>query len=43
MIENYRSDLVWRVMRNNPYLRQGLESAGFKGGWLAQSQLAQSQ
>jgi hypothetical protein len=43
MIENYRSDLVWRVMRNNPYLRQGLEGAGFKGGWLAQSQLAQSQ
>jgi hypothetical protein len=38
MIENYRSDLVWRVMRNNPYLRQGLERAGFSGGWLAQPQ-----
>jgi hypothetical protein len=37
MIENYRSDLVWRVMRNNPYLRQGLEGAGFSGGWLAQN------
>jgi hypothetical protein len=35
MIENYRSDLVWRVMRNDPYLRQGLERAGFSGGWLA--------
>jgi hypothetical protein len=38
MIENYRSDLVWRVMRTDPYLRQGLERAGFSGGWLAQAQ-----
>jgi hypothetical protein len=36
MIENYRSDLVWRVMRRSPYLQQGLERAGFTGGWLAQ-------
>ncbi len=36
MIENYRSNLVWRVMRNEPYLRQGLERAGFSGGWLDQ-------
>lgn len=35
MIENYRSGLVWRVMRANPYLRRGLERAGFTGGWLA--------
>jgi len=34
MIENYRSALVWRVMRENPYLRRGLEQAGFSGGWL---------
>ena len=39
MIENYRSDLVWRVMRNDPYLRQGLERAGFSGGWLAPPQV----
>jgi hypothetical protein len=38
MIENYRSDLVWRMMRSDPYLRQGLERAGFSGGWLAQLQ-----
>jgi hypothetical protein len=38
MIENYRSGLVWRVMRGNPYLRRGLERAGFTGGWLAQAQ-----
>jgi hypothetical protein len=36
MIENFRSDLVWRVMRTNPYLQRGLEQAGFEGGWLAQ-------
>jgi hypothetical protein len=35
MIENYRSDLIWRVMRSNRYLRFGLERAGFSGGWLA--------
>jgi hypothetical protein len=34
MIENYRSNLIWRVMRNDPYIRQGLERAGFSGGWL---------
>jgi hypothetical protein len=37
MIENYRSALIWRVMRKNPYLRRGLEQAGFSGGWLAVS------
>jgi len=34
MIENYRSGLVWNVMRKNPYIRAGLERAGFSGGWL---------
>ena len=34
MIENHRSDLVWRLMRRNPHLRRGLERAGFTGGWL---------
>ena len=34
MIENYRSDLVWKVMRKNPYIREGLKRAGFTGGWL---------
>jgi hypothetical protein len=42
MIENYRSDLVWRVMRRSAYLREGLKRAGFAGGWLAQdNQFAQ--
>ena len=34
MIENYRSGLVWRVMRKNPYIVRGLKRAGFTGGWL---------
>ena len=34
MIENYRSGLVWRVMRKNPHVVQGLKRAGFTGGWL---------
>jgi len=34
MIENHRSDLVWRHLRADPNLRRGLERAGFTGGWL---------
>jgi hypothetical protein len=37
MIENWRSDLVWKVMKKNPYIRKGLERAGFTGGWLGQA------
>jgi hypothetical protein len=36
MIANYRDGLVWKVMRNNRYLVQGLKRAGFAGGWLGQ-------
>ena len=34
MIENYRSQLLWRLMRDCPYIRTGLLRAGFSGGWL---------
>jgi hypothetical protein len=34
MIENYRSDLIWKTMRKNPYIVAGLTKAGFTGGWL---------
>ena len=34
MIENYRSELIWSVMKRNEYVRRGLERAGFEGGWL---------
>nr|WP_024870363.1 glucoamylase family protein [Pseudoxanthomonas suwonensis] len=35
MIANYRNEFVWSVMKKNPYIRRGLERAGFRGGWLA--------
>jgi hypothetical protein len=34
MIENYRSDLIWKTMKKNPYIIAGLRKAGFTGGWL---------
>jgi hypothetical protein len=34
MIENYRTGLLWEVMRRCPYLVTGLRRAGFRGGWL---------
>ncbi len=34
MLENWRSGFVWRVMKRNPYVRKGLQRAGFEGGWL---------
>lgn len=34
MIENHRSQLIWRLMRQCPYLVRGLRRAGFRGGWL---------
>jgi len=34
MMENHRSGLVWRVMRKNPHVREGLKRIGFTGGWL---------
>jgi hypothetical protein len=34
MIENYRSGLLWRLGRGNPFVRAGLRRAGFRGGWL---------
>jgi len=34
MIENYRSQLIWNLMRQCLYIRIGLQRAGFTGGWL---------
>jgi hypothetical protein len=34
MIENYRSGLLWRLLRQCPYFVSGLRRAGFVGGWL---------
>jgi len=35
MIENYRSGLIWRLMRRCPYVIAGLRRAGFTNGWLS--------
>jgi hypothetical protein len=34
MIENYRSQSIWNLMRQCPSIRTGLRRAGFTGGWL---------
>ncbi len=34
MVENYRTGLLWQLMRNCPYISAGLRRAGFNGGWL---------
>ena len=34
MIENHRTGLVWREMREHPAIVRGLRRAGFTGGWL---------
>ena len=35
MLENFRTGLMWQLMRRSPWIRAGLKRAGFKGGWLA--------
>ena len=34
MVENYRSGLLWKLMRACPYIAGGLRRAGFTGAWL---------
>jgi hypothetical protein len=34
MIENYRTEFLWRLMKKFPYVVDGLRRAGFSGGWL---------
>ena len=34
MIENYRTEQLWRLMRTCPHIVNGLRRAGFTGGWL---------
>jgi len=34
MIENYRTEMVWDLMRRCEPIRSGLRRAGFRGGWL---------
>jgi len=34
MIDNHLHDFLWALMRQCPYLQNGLRRAGFAGGWL---------
>jgi hypothetical protein len=38
MIENYRSGMIWNLMRRCPYVVRGLGRAGFRGGWLTEAE-----
>ncbi|HWA10559.1 MAG TPA: glucoamylase family protein [Opitutaceae bacterium] len=37
MMENFRSGLLWKLIRGCPYFTTGLQRAGFDGGWLSAS------
>lgn len=34
MLENHETELIWNLMKKNQYIINGLQKAGFKGGWL---------
>ncbi len=36
-IENHQTELVWNLMKKNPYIVAGLKKSGFTGGWLGQT------
>jgi hypothetical protein len=36
MIENYKSGLIWDIIKKSPNIINGLQKAGFSGGWLDQ-------
>lgn len=38
MLENRRSGFVWSVMKRSAAIRTGLQRAGFRGGWLDNTQ-----
>jgi hypothetical protein len=33
-LENYRSEIIWKLMKKNLYIVDGLTKAGFTGAWL---------
>jgi len=37
-LENYETELIWNIMKTNKYIIMGLKKAGFKGGWLDETQ-----
>ena len=43
MIENYRSGLIWRLMRSCAHVVTGLRRAGFTGSWLTPAAVGEEQ
>jgi hypothetical protein len=43
MIENHRSGWFWQLLHGCRYLRDGLQLAGFDGGWLDQAATTEAQ
>jgi hypothetical protein len=39
-LENYQTELIWKVMKKNRYILSGLRKAGFEGGWLEESMIS---
>jgi hypothetical protein len=37
MIENYRTGMIWRLVRRSAVIVRGLRRAGFRGGWLGET------
>lgn len=37
MIENFRTGLLWRLLRGCAPIRTGLQRAGFRGGWVSEA------
>ncbi len=36
-LENLQTELIWNVLKENKYIKKGLEKAGFTGGWLEET------
>lgn len=41
LIENFRSGLLWSIMKNNEFIVNGLERTGFSGGWIERESLVE--
>jgi hypothetical protein len=39
MIENFQTELIWKTIRKCPYIVAGLRRAGFRDGWLENTQV----
>lgn len=43
LIENYRTGFLWELLKESPYIRNGLSRAGFSGGWLEEKRVMQTE